>query len=60
MATKIKPCTVGKRHTWEWVKDTTTQSLQSGLSGARMSIARRGIYKCACGERKYGDPRSGL
>jgi hypothetical protein len=50
MSLKVQPCTKGKRHKWVFVKNVTTktQTLRS------ISITRRGVYRCACGERKYG------
>lgn len=50
MANKIKPCTLGKRHKWVFVKNVTTRT--STLH--TMTISGRGVYRCACGERKYG------
>lgn len=48
----MKPCTHGPRHKWTWLKNTT--SGQIGGRGASFSL--RGIYRCACGERKAGVP----
>lgn len=50
MASTIKPCTLGKRHKWVFVKNVTTRT--STLH--TMTISGRGVYRCACGERKYG------
>lgn len=57
---KQKPCTLGPRHKWEWVRDTTVKHVSLGTLGSRMSISRKGIYKCNCGGLKYGAARSGL
>ena len=48
----MKPCTVGKRHKWAFVKNTVTRSetLRS------VSLTTRGVYKCECGAKKYGQP----
>lgn len=47
----IKPCTVGKRHTWKFVKNVivTTHSARTA------SISQRGLYVCECGARKHGE-----
>ena len=47
---KTKPCTLGPRHKWTWMKNVT-QTTQSGRS-FRMSA--RGLYKCKCGATKIG------
>lgn len=54
---KTKQCTNGPRHTWEWVKDVT---LQTSPRPGYINFSRKGVFKCACGQRKYGQPRSGL
>lgn len=46
-------CTIGKRHKWAWVKDKVVTS--GGPSQYR--ISQRGIYRCECGARKYGEPK---
>lgn len=56
MAT-LKPCTVGPKHKWEWVTDTT---VKTSPSPGMVRFSRKGVYKCACGLRKYGMARSGL
>ena len=48
---------MAKRHAWVWVKDRT---VKSSTMGGMVRIARKGIYRCACGETKYGDAKSGL
>jgi hypothetical protein len=60
MATKQKPCTVGPRHKWDWVKDKTVKTGTIGMHSATMQISRKGVYKCICGELKYGEAKSGL
>lgn len=60
MAAKQKPCTIGPKHKWDWIKDTTVRNVSLGGLGGSMSISRKGIYTCACGQRKYGAARSGL
>ena len=56
----MKKCTVGTKHKWEWIKDRTVKSGSFGASGATICIARKGVFKCACGEAKYGDARTGF
>ena len=48
----MKPCTQGPRHKWTWLKNTTS----SLIGGRGASFSLRGIYRCACGERKAGEP----
>lgn len=55
-----KKCTKGPRHKWDWVKDRTVKSGSFGMGGTTVHISRKGIYKCECGELKYGKARSGL
>lgn len=54
---KIKPCTIEPKHKWEWKKDVT---LTTAPSPNMRILTARGLYRCACGEVKYGEPRSGL
>lgn len=48
---KIKPCTLGPRHKWTWVKNII-KTTQSGRS-FRMSV--KGRYQCECGATKIGE-----
>lgn len=48
----MKPCTLGKRHTWTFVRNVVT----SHLSGRVGRITKRGLYRCECGAAKYGAP----
>ncbi len=45
-----QPCSVGKRHKWEFVKNVilTTHGIRTA------SISQRGLYRCECGARKHG------
>jgi len=47
----MKPCTKGKRHKWVFVANHNcrTESLRT------IGWTLRGLYKCACGQRKYGE-----
>lgn len=57
--TKIAPCTLGSQHKWAWQRDRTVTT-SAGPYGNRLHISRKGVYRCACGAAKYGQPRSGL
>lgn len=50
---KLPKCTIGKTHSWEWVKNVTIiiQTLRTA------SFRKKGVYKCACGETKHGEPQ---
>lgn len=48
----IKACTIGKRHKWAFVKNVIMST--NGIRHA--TISERGIYRCECGVRKYGQP----
>jgi hypothetical protein len=48
----MKPCTLGKRHKWEFVHNQITET--HGLTTVR--ISKRGVYRCACGVHKFGNP----
>lgn len=60
MAVKQKPCTLGPKHKWAWVKDKTVTTGTVGMYSATRQISRKGVYKCGCGAAKYGEARSGL
>ena len=46
----MQKCTLGKRHKWVFVKHT------SDLKGSKnsLSISKKSLYKCACGQEKIG------
>lgn len=48
----MKKCTLGPRHKWKWVKNTT----QGQVGGRGISLSLRGIYQCPCGTKKVGNP----
>lgn len=54
MSSKPKPCTLGKRHSWAFVKNRiiTTRGVRTA------SISQRGVYRCECGAVKLGEPAS--
>lgn len=49
--TKTKPCTLGPRHKWEFVRNKTFTT--ATLHTRTLSV--RGVYKCACGAKKIGE-----
>lgn len=54
MAIKLKPCTVGPKHSWTFKKNVTLKSVRITPKGTIAHIRYRGLYRCACGEQKYG------
>lgn len=46
----MKKCTAGPRHKWEFMNNVTIR--HQTLNTVQLSY--RGLYKCTCGERKYG------
>lgn len=57
MGPKQKPCTLAAKHKWEFVKNVTLTTTKVGLRGTTKHIRFRGIYSCACGERRTGVTR---
>ena len=53
----MKPCTLGKRHKWEFVKSITSQKVHLSAKGTTVQLSMRGLYRCQCGEKKLGDAR---
>lgn len=51
---KIKPCTLGPKHTWIWKRNVTLKRVNTTPRGTTVHLSRRGDYRCECGERKYG------
>ena len=49
----MKPCTLGKRHRWQFVKNVVI----TRLNGRFGVISRRGLYRCECGQTKYGEAK---
>lgn len=59
MATTQKPCALAPgKHKWVWEKDITHTAM--GKRPGYVNLSRKGVYRCACGEIKYGTARSGL
>lgn len=52
MKKALKPCTAGTRHKWQFVRN---RIIQSG-GPTSIHISKRGVYQCACGETKIGEP----
>ena len=52
----IKPCTIGPRHRWEWIKNISVGSLVHTRRGTLGKFTLKGLYKCQCGHKKYGQP----
>lgn len=50
---KPKPCTIGPRHKWEWVRNIT---VSSHAGGGCLLLSSKGRYKCQCGAVKVGAP----
>lgn len=53
MAEKIKPCSLAKRHSWEFVRNRITKY----INGRTVHLSQRGVYRCECGAKKLGDPQ---
>ncbi len=54
--TKVPPCDIGPKHKWTWIKKVANQSITYSSRGTSMRMSLRGLYKCECGTRKYGQP----
>ena len=50
---KIKPCTEGARHKWEH----SYNIIKKYVNGSHATLSKKGVYLCACGAKKYGEPR---
>lgn len=46
----MKPCDLGPRHKWTWVKNVT----KSSVTGRTASFTSKGLYRCECGAKKLG------
>lgn len=56
MASKIKPCTGGKRHSWKFIKNVNVGNVKITIGGpSTASFRLQGLYGCTvCKARKYG------
>lgn len=57
--TKIKPCPLGPKHKWGYLKNTIIKKFTFGGSSSAGQLSLKGIYKCRCGAKKFGQPRTG-
>jgi hypothetical protein len=48
----MKPCTIGKRHKWVFVRNVTRKY----QNGRTVQLTLKGGYRCECGATKYGQP----
>lgn len=48
---KTKPCTLGLRHKWDWIKNITVSSY---AGGSVLRLSSKGRYACQCGATKIG------
>lgn len=46
----MKTCKLAKRHKWTFIRNVTC----SYQNGRTVQISRKGVYRCGCGESKYG------
>lgn len=53
---KTKPCTSGPRHSWQWKKNVTVGSLTITSRSSTGRYTLKGLYTCACGATKHGQP----
>lgn len=51
---KQKPCTIGAKHSWHFVRNVTLKSARISSTGTFVKYSFRGLYKCACGESRHG------
>lgn len=51
------PCPYGRTHTWSFVRNEVVHSQSIGPEHLRVDKRVRGVYQCACGERKLHLPR---
>lgn len=51
---KTKPCTLGPKHKWQWVKNVTIRNVTISSRGTSVRISLRGLYQCECGADRIG------
>ena len=54
---KQKPCTLAPKHAWQFVRNVTLKTARISTKGTSVKFSFRGLYKCACGEHRYGNQR---
>jgi len=57
MSNKVLPCKIADKHKWEFVKNVTITKASYGPTGSRIQLSFRGLYKCACGEKRIGQSK---
>lgn len=51
----IKSCaSTGAKHSWSFVKNVSVGSMQITSRGSTGRFSLKGLYRCACGQTKYG------
>lgn len=50
----MKACTIGARHQWDFVKNVHRKNISQTASGIEVDLRLVGLYRCLCGEAKYG------
>lgn len=53
----MKACTIGARHQWDFVKNINRKKIRQTASGIEVDLRIVGLYRCLCGETKYGTYR---
>lgn len=51
---KLRPCKEGARHRWAFLRNVWIGHAHVGRRGTTVHQKKRGLYACACGERRYG------
>lgn len=51
----LKPCTVGPKHSWAFVRNVEVGSVTVGRHGSVGRFSLKGLYRCQCGAVKHGN-----
>lgn len=51
---QIKPCTLGPKHQWTFVRNVEVGAVQVGRLGSVGRFSLKGLYRCQCGAAKNG------
>lgn len=54
--TPTPPCTIAAKHKWQWIKNGTKTTATSSMGGTSVRMTLKGLYKCACGAKRIGQP----
>ncbi len=54
---KQKPCTLGAKHQWKFVKNVTLKAIRITNTNSFITYRFRGLYRCDCGEQRFGRQR---